>query len=80
MNAVFADTFYWIAFTNVQDSAHETATAFTRATKPDLICTTEEVLTEYLNYFAVWGKHFRRKAALNVQGNPRKSNDPRCAR
>jgi hypothetical protein len=25
MSAVFADTFYWIAFTNVQDFAHERA-------------------------------------------------------
>lgn len=67
MNAVFADTFYWIAFTNVQDLAHERVKAFTQSAKPDVICTTEEVLTEYLNYFAAWGPHFRRKAALNVQ-------------
>ena len=67
MNMVFADTFYWIAFTNVQDLAHERVKAFTRSAKPDVICTTDEVLTEYLNYFAAWGAHFRRKAALNVQ-------------
>lgn len=67
MNAVFADTFYWIAFTNVQDLAHERVKAFTQSAKPDVICTTEEVLTEYLNYFAAWGPHFRRKAALNIQ-------------
>jgi hypothetical protein len=40
---------------------------FTSATRPELICTTEEVLTEYLNYFAGWGPHFRHKAALNIQ-------------
>ncbi len=67
MSAVFADTFYWIAFTNVQDLAHERVKTFTRAAKLDLICTTEEVLTEYLNYFAAWGPHFRRMAALNIQ-------------
>jgi len=54
MNAVFADVFYWIAFTNVQDFAHERAKAFTRSAKPDVIYTTEEVLTEYLNYFGLW--------------------------
>jgi predicted nucleic acid-binding protein len=32
-----------------------------------LICTTEEVLTEYLNYFAGWGPHFSRRQALNIQ-------------
>jgi predicted nucleic acid-binding protein len=67
MIVVFADTFYWIAFTNIQDLAHERVKAFTRSAKPDVICTTEEVLTEYLNYFAAWGPHFRRKAALNIQ-------------
>jgi predicted nucleic acid-binding protein len=64
---VFADTFYWIAVTNVQDLAHESATAFTRSASPSTIFTTEEVLTEYLNYFAAWGPHFRRKAASIVQ-------------
>ena len=32
-----------------------------------MIWTTEEVLTEYLNYFAGWGPRFRRKAALNIE-------------
>ncbi len=67
MNVVFADTFYWIAFTNAQDLAHEQVKAFTRSERPRLIVTTEEVLTEYLNYFASWGSHFRAKAVLNVQ-------------
>ena len=66
MNAVFADTFYWIAFTNFKDVAHERVKAFTLAANVDLIWTTEEVLTEYLNYFAGWGTHFRNKAMLNV--------------
>jgi uncharacterized protein len=67
MNAIFADTFFWIAFTNVQDQAHERAKAFARSATPSTIFTTEEVLTEYLNYFAGWGLKLRGKAALNVQ-------------
>ncbi|MBZ5618134.1 MAG: PIN domain-containing protein [Acidobacteriia bacterium] len=67
MNTVFADTFYWIALTNVQDLAHERAKAFTRSATPGTICTTEEVLIEYLNFFAQWGPHFRRKVAINIQ-------------
>jgi predicted nucleic acid-binding protein len=67
MNAVFADTFYWIALTNVQDLAHEKAKVFTRSTNPSKICTTEEVVIEYLNYFAGWGPRFRKQAATNVQ-------------
>ena len=67
MRTVFADTFYWIAFTNVQDLAHERAKALTRSASPGVICTTEEVLIEYLNFFAGWGPHFRRKASINVR-------------
>lgn len=47
--------------------AHERAKAFTRATPPHLIVTTEEVLTQYLNYFAAWGTQFRITAATNVE-------------
>jgi predicted nucleic acid-binding protein len=67
MSAVFADTFFWIAFTNIQDQAHEKAKAYARSTMPEMICTTEEVLTEYLSYFGGWGSTFRQKAALNVR-------------
>jgi hypothetical protein len=35
-----------------QDLAHERVKAFTRSVQPDVIVTTEEVLTEYPNYFA----------------------------
>jgi predicted nucleic acid-binding protein len=66
MNAVFADTFYWVAVTNIQDRAHERAKSFTLSAPPGTICTTEEVLTEYLNYFAAWGPHLRQKVAINV--------------
>ena len=67
MNAAFADTFFWIALANVQDQAHDRAKSFARRVAPNTIFTTEEVLTEYLNYFAGWGSKFREKAALNVQ-------------
>jgi uncharacterized protein len=67
MNTVFADTFYWIAFTNAQDVAHERVKVFTRSAKPDVIVTAEEVLSEYLNYFAAWDSHFRNKVVLNTQ-------------
>ena len=65
MSVVFADTFYWIAFTNIQDAAHEKARAL--RLKQTTIVTTEEVLTEYLNYFAAWGPNFRRKALINTR-------------
>jgi predicted nucleic acid-binding protein len=67
MSALFADTFFWIAITNVQDLAHESAMALGRASPPATILTAEEVLIEFLNYFAGWGPHFRRKALANAQ-------------
>jgi hypothetical protein len=42
MTEVFADTFYWIAFTNIQDLAHERVKAFRHASPPRLIVVTEE--------------------------------------
>jgi uncharacterized protein len=66
MTEVFADTFYWVAFTNIRDTAHERAKAFMRTAPPRLILTTEEVLTEYLNYFAAWGPEFRHIATMNI--------------
>lgn len=42
----FADTFYWIALTDPKDKSHDRARRITRD-----IVTTDEVLTEYLNFF-----------------------------
>ena len=66
MKAVFADTFYWVAVTNIQDRAHEQAKSFALSAPSGIIYTTEEVLTKYLNYFAAWGSLLRRKVADNV--------------
>jgi hypothetical protein len=67
----------WIAVTATQDLAHEKATALTRSAPPGqgTIFTTDEVLAEYLNYFAAWGPHFRCKAAANVQIRTRAKPD-----
>ncbi len=62
-NAVFVDAFYWIAITNPGDSTHVAATAFdTSFSRPNIV-TTEEVLTEFLTYFAGRGPMLRKKAA-----------------
>lgn len=52
MKGVFADTFYWIALTNPRDSAHEKVLEFSRPHYPQLILTTDEVLTELLAFCA----------------------------
>jgi|SRR5580658_11382286 hypothetical protein len=79
MSAVFADTFYWFAVTNAHDRAHERAKAFTLSAPPGTICTTEEVLTEYLNYFAAWGPRLWRKVAINVHNMMDEPNGRDCA-
>ncbi len=68
MTALFADTFYWVALTNVRDSAHEQAKSFSRSLSPGSIVTTEPILIEYLNYFAAWGREFRIMASTNARG------------
>ncbi|MGO9258365.1 MAG: hypothetical protein ACLQU1_18920 [Bryobacteraceae bacterium] len=52
MRIVFADTFYWAALTSTEDAAHERAMDLSRALAPDKIVTTDEVLCEYLAFFA----------------------------
>ena len=52
MKAVFADTFYWAALTAIDDPAHASALDLSRSLAPDMIVTTDEVLTEYLTFFA----------------------------
>lgn len=67
MTAVFADTFYWVSLANPNDSAHHKATGFdlSRGLRP--IVTTEEVLTEFLAFFASRGPIWRHKAVLVVR-------------
>jgi predicted nucleic acid-binding protein len=67
MSALFADTFYWIALADLTDSAHRRAMALTVERKDSLIVTTDEVLTEYLTFFATAPEQMRRKAVTNAQ-------------
>jgi predicted nucleic acid-binding protein len=67
MTALFADTFYWIALADLTDSAHRRAldVTFERVDTP--IVTTDEVLAEYLTFFATAPEPMRRKAVTNAQ-------------
>jgi predicted nucleic acid-binding protein len=62
MNAVFADTFYWIALTVAADAAYPRA----RQVTADIV-TIDEVLAEYLTFFAAGPEYMRRKAGINVK-------------
>ena len=67
MHAVFADTCYWIALLNPRDQTHEVAIRVSKGLADYRILTTEEVLTELLNYFGERGPYFRAAATKLVQ-------------
>lgn len=67
MRAVFADTCYWIALLNPKDQTHDIAIRVSKRLTAYRIVTTEEVLTELLNYFAARGPYFRSAAAKLVE-------------
>ena len=64
MNAVFADTFYWIALTYSDDAAHAGAVAFDTSPDRPPIVTTEEILIEFLTFFGGQGAFLRTKALV----------------
>ena len=66
MTAVFADTFCWAALTSTGDSAHQRAMDLSRSLVPDEIVTTDEVLAEYLAFFAGARPSVRAEAGSNV--------------
>ena len=67
MSAVFADTFYWIALIDSNDSAHHRALALTSQLLSRTIVTTDEVLTECLTFFATTSMQLRRKAVITAR-------------
>ena len=67
MTALFADTFYWVALADFTDSAHRRALAFAIEHEGSPIVTTDEVLVEYLTFFATAHERMRRKAVTHAQ-------------
>jgi uncharacterized protein len=67
VKVVFADTFYWIALGDSTDSAHQRALDLTSTLADASVVTTDEVLVEYLNFFATASERLRRKALINAQ-------------
>jgi len=63
VQAVLADTFYWIALLNPDDPDHDRVIAFDLSDARPPLVTTEEILSEFLSYFSARGSLFRKKAA-----------------
>jgi predicted nucleic acid-binding protein len=62
MRPIFADTFYWAALTSPDDSFYLEAIEFSRRLQPDHIVTSDDVLVEYLAFFAKSDRAIRTQA------------------
>jgi len=63
---LFADTFYRVALLNPGDAFHARVTAFGSGLGTARLVTTDEVLTEVLNWFARSSPHWRGQAATLI--------------
>ena len=66
MTKVFADTFYWVALANRDDSSYAAASAVDASLAGVLVYTTDEVLVEFMTFYSAdpW---LRRRAATTVR-------------
>ncbi|RUR85837.1 type II toxin-antitoxin system VapC family toxin [Chlorogloeopsis fritschii PCC 9212] len=67
MRTVFADTFYWAALLNPRDEWHLAVKSFNKNLVSSRIVTTDEVLTEFLNFFSAYDIKMRQGAIQKVQ-------------
>lgn len=67
MPEIFADSFYWIALANPADAAHQMALEFSDSSADWALVTTDEVLSEFLNYFSAAGERKRRVVGIMVE-------------
>jgi uncharacterized protein len=66
MTLLFADTGYWIALLDPQDSLNDKAKALSQAHFQATVMTSEMVLTEVLNHFSKRGRGLRVAALMLV--------------
>lgn len=64
---IFADTFYWVALLSPRDTFHRQAIALTTKLGKTKIITTDEVLTEVLNFLSDGGTRLREQAVIIVR-------------
>ena len=67
MRKIFADTFFWIAFVNPRDEWHSAVIQALVDLQPCKLVTTDEVLTEFLTFYANSGQHLRIRASNFAQ-------------
>src|SRR5438552_13546537 len=70
---LFADTFYWVAVLSPRDPFHARVMSWGRNLGTTRLVTTDEVLTEVLNWFSAAGPYWRGNAATlihNLRNDP----------
>jgi uncharacterized protein len=67
MRILFADAFYWIALLNPQDENYQKVKAFNRTLGQVQIITTDEVLTEFLNFYSSYSSQMRQSAVNRLR-------------
>jgi uncharacterized protein len=67
MRTIFADTFYWAALLNPRDEWHQSVIDFNQTLDAVVFVTTEEVLTEFLNFFSAYDFRMRQGAFQRVR-------------
>jgi uncharacterized protein len=66
MRILFADTFYWASMLNPKDQWHKEVKRFNQSLGIVQLVTTDEVLTEFLNFFSGFEPVVRQAAAQRV--------------
>jgi uncharacterized protein len=67
MQQIFADTFYWVALLNPRDAWHQSTVELTKTFDRIDIITTDEILTEVLNFLCNYGLTTRSSTAQLVR-------------
>lgn len=67
MKVLFADSFYWIALLDPNDEWHQRFKDFNRNLKSVHFLTTDEVLSEFLNFFSGYNSTMRLGAIRRVR-------------
>lgn len=66
MRTLFADTFYWAAMLNPRDQWHREIKRFNQTLGIVQLVTTDEVLTEFLNFFSGFEPMIKQGAAQRI--------------
>jgi uncharacterized protein len=67
MRQIFADTFYWAALLNRRDNWYQRVKQLNTHLQSVQIVTTDEVLTEFLNFFSAFDPRMRQEATRRVR-------------